>query len=81
MTPSSRLRVLPVWLTCVALGPLRVYLIDIALDAFSFGPGMYPLDHWSRALELCVAPPSLIVYSVVLAVAMIAALPAPYSSR
>ena len=77
VVPSSRLRVLPVWMVCAGLGLLRVYTAGLLLDSFAFGPGAYPQDVWAVTLSLYGTPLGLTVAFGVLVAGLLATLRRP----
>jgi len=82
VVPSSRLRVLPVWMVCAGLGLLRVNAAGLLANSFAFGPGAYPQDVWAITLSLYATPLGLTVACGVFVAGLLATVrrpPAPFS--
>ena len=80
VVPSSRLRVLPVWLVCAGLGLLRVCAAGLLASCFAFGPGAYPQDVWAITLSLYTTPLGLTVAFGVFVAGLLATLRRPPSA-
>lgn len=80
LLPSSRLRVLPVWLVSLGLPALRTFLASVLASVFNFGPGAYPIDVTASTLRMLTQEASLVVLASVVVVGLAAALAPPPSA-